>query len=503
MKKRYFILIFLIFFISLFSFSGNSLSGPCPSSPNPPPNSNGCLFNKYTCTFKTMPSCEGNSKCVWASTVQEKYRCVQGLGYSYPIYCAFPVSCDSGKYCVTPPGDVPRCESPSYSSVHCSTAGGTWLASCTGTSCQGNCCINPTYPSCGTAVCGSVTNTCGQYVSCGTCASGYTCSNGQCVPTCTPNYVNNCDATDGCGGTRTVTSGYNSCDLTSNTACGTETQCSDTLDNDCDGKIDSADSDCVTVPAACNSYTGTDAVTCHTPTNLDCYFVDSTKECKSCTGATCLDLDQNECAQNECGLTCLYDTTNNRCAECLDDTNCPAEETCDLGTGACVVPGVTGAANGEPCDASSECQSGYCDMTVIDANGKGVCAEETCVNLGGAICSSTQECKAADLTTDVKWLDRASDTTKCCPESGACTTITYDVQGNQLATVDESPCENPDENGIGTKTVKIFTNGQQTDTETAPCTIIPQRTVDAYTLFNIIITLLIITTFYIVRKRKI
>ena len=54
---------------------------------------------------------------------------------------------------------------------------------------------------------------------------------------CTPYYYNDCDSTDGCGKTRD-TSPYNSCDLTSDTTCETETKCDDGIDNDCDGLID-------------------------------------------------------------------------------------------------------------------------------------------------------------------------------------------------------------------------------------------------------------------------
>ncbi len=53
---------------------------------------------------------------------------------------------------------------------------------------------------------------------------------------CTANYFNDCDSTDGCGGTKN-TAPHNSCDLSDNVACGTESVC-DGVDNNCDTKID-------------------------------------------------------------------------------------------------------------------------------------------------------------------------------------------------------------------------------------------------------------------------
>ncbi len=70
------------------------------------------------------------------------------------------------------------------------------------------------------------------------CSSGYTWDGTICKVACTPSYKNNCDSTDGCNPARTSNPPYNLCDLTSNVACGTESACSDSIDNNCNGESD-------------------------------------------------------------------------------------------------------------------------------------------------------------------------------------------------------------------------------------------------------------------------
>lgn len=71
------------------------------------------------------------------------------------------------------------------------------------------------------------------------CPSGCTPSNdNNCQQVCTPTYQNSCDTTDGCGGTRVVEQGYNSCNLATNTTCGAEKTTCDSIDNNCNGLID-------------------------------------------------------------------------------------------------------------------------------------------------------------------------------------------------------------------------------------------------------------------------
>jgi hypothetical protein len=86
---------------------------------------------------------------------------------------------------------------------------------------------------------------------------------------CNPLYLNQCDNTDNCGGTRIINPPLQSCDINNiNTKCPLpETQCDDNIDNDCDGQTDKEDEDC------CNINGNIDTVTCNlikgTITNQD------------------------------------------------------------------------------------------------------------------------------------------------------------------------------------------------------------------------------------------
>jgi hypothetical protein len=65
------------------------------------------------------------------------------------------------------------------------------------------------------------------------------------VTFCVPGALNKCDNTDGCGGSITPDSEFNSCDITaSSQSCGVETNCTDNIDNDCDNLFDGSDPDC-------------------------------------------------------------------------------------------------------------------------------------------------------------------------------------------------------------------------------------------------------------------
>ncbi|MBN1377518.1 hypothetical protein JW949_04285 [Candidatus Woesearchaeota archaeon] len=91
------------------------------------------------------------------------------------------------------------------------------------------------------------------------CDGLYDCDDPDCdgiSPCVSCEYYNECDTTDGCGGTRPNAGGppWNECDLTSDRRCGTETEndfcsyygncCSDGIDNDCDNLYDCDDPDC-------------------------------------------------------------------------------------------------------------------------------------------------------------------------------------------------------------------------------------------------------------------
>ena len=108
--------------------------------------------------------------------------------------------------------------------------------SCTQKKCSDGSCVSQTI-----SVSGTQSRTCtnckwSSWSSCsGTCPADECSTNNDC---CIPQYQNNCDNNDGCGSTRS-TAPYNSCALTSDTSCGTETsKCNNGIDDDCDNEWD-------------------------------------------------------------------------------------------------------------------------------------------------------------------------------------------------------------------------------------------------------------------------
>lgn len=195
MNKKLF-LIFGLFLVFMIFVSGGVISNPytiCNSL---------CKYNPGCTTPITF--CDGVNTRICYCTWYSDWEC----GYdrhSDPIPCVGDPDCcrSNNQYCKT---DIKQC-------VNCLNNG-----HCTGTQiCYNNNCCTPETDSAFCSRygknCGSYTNTdCGtsRTVNCGTCQSGQTCSNGNCVTSCTPatcaslnkncgSWSNNCGGTLNCG----------------------------------------------------------------------------------------------------------------------------------------------------------------------------------------------------------------------------------------------------------------------------------------------------------------
>ena len=173
--------------------------------------------------------------------------------------------------------------------------------------------------------------------SCG--ANGRICTGGSCQCTvpdggttqgaetiCNDGFDNDCDGlvdcaesacnTAACGTNgRVCNSGACTCSGNGGTVQATESACTDTFDNECDGTTDCGDTDCAG-NAACMATTENckDGIDNDLDTKIDCADTDCFhKVCGAtsnlvCCGTTCTDLtQQGNCGQ--CGLSCLSGST--------------------------------------------------------------------------------------------------------------------------------------------------------------------------------------------------
>ncbi len=169
-----------------------------------------------------------------------------------------------------------------------------------------------------------------------------------------------------------------------------------------------------------------DRAECYACTNEDCYFLNRLiiNECNSCTDTTCEDYDDDSttCNDDPCGLgNCIWEGVSCVSSEnCRDESHpCTPEDTpCCYGlkeVGLCFEEdGGCACANcGSIC---RPCGNGVCNTNENRCNCPEDCGiqQQTCAQLGGAICSTLQTCSG-------EWLD-ASDSDRCC--NGVCEIIT-------------------------------------------------------------------------------
>ncbi|MBS3163702.1 hypothetical protein J4427_03380 [Candidatus Woesearchaeota archaeon] len=347
------------------------------------------------------------------------------------------------------------------------------------------------------------------------------------------NIDNDCDSvTDGitqeCGtdigecakGTQTCSAGlWGACD-DYYIAPSTEI-CDDILDNNCDGNIDCLDSDCSSASNCINCDLITDEMICRSNNLCWWYFDPATgsQSCESCTPLPTCSLfgTMDDCthplgSQYSCGKLCIWGGTTCGDPSCpLGDSdgdgicdvvdNCkyianPNQENCDSGEDII----------GDACDAActmgdeTSCESDTCEQCIdTDIPTDGICDElpdsptQNCADIPGIICGSGQECIGNYPLITTK------DSSKCCV-GGNCGTIEILLSGAQSITRDVTDCGDPNEEGIGTKTVVKTVNGVDELPYQVECTILPTKTVPFYSLISLIVTILVLVIFYL-RKR--
>jgi len=190
----------------------------------------------------------------------------------------------------------------------------------------------------------------------------YYSDSGQCNQCYTQNgsNCNLCPDTDVC-----------SCTSGSCSTPQTETNCADGIDNDGDGKIDCADSDCN------NQYCGYYTINCnpYCDGNKLCTYPNSTVTCyKYCSNGSCqassCSCGTASCTQCKDNLNCTTDTCQN--GQCIFTNNCPNGGCCDISTGNCVSNGDwgNGIQNSGPC-TKEYCQNGTWKSSVCLVMGDG------------------------------------------------------------------------------------------------------------------------------------
>ncbi|MBI2523456.1 hypothetical protein HYW19_03630, partial [Candidatus Woesearchaeota archaeon] len=184
-----------------------------------------------------------------------------------------------GSVCDTVCGANLACQgkAPDSDFLSCNVAGQTYYQDKCSSTCQpidrDSVCRSSAYYSTCTAV-----SDCNGYSSSSCTGSGF-CSS-SCQYTANADNTNNCDNTYANGCARS-TGSYNSCDLSTDISCGTETACSDVKDNDCDSLTDCADPDCA-------GLSGPSGVTCCQTATLDSNCGNDDCKIESCTSNNCV-----------------------------------------------------------------------------------------------------------------------------------------------------------------------------------------------------------------------
>jgi agmatine/peptidylarginine deiminase len=335
----------------------------------------------------TEQSC-GNNDCGWDAG---------GNGGNGWYDCGGSGADPSGTYALQCPGTcTPSCNGNQCGDDGCGGSCGTCAAGQNCTNGQCVCAPNCTNKSCGDDGCGG---------SCGTCSNGQTCTDGQCV--CTPNCVNKTCGSDGCNGVcGTCAAGQTCTDsqcVTSNTGCGNVT-----FEGMCDGNVlkwckdNTVESfDCATLGNyVCKAKPNTN------PPDYGCLPIDN--NCvPDCNGKTC--------GANGCGGVCGQCGENQNCIDnqCVDNT--PVDECGGLKyEGCCDGNVVTWCENGKK--QTVNCDNGSCGWDPQGNNGNGY---YNCNKTADGPPEFPKECGAQACTPDCNGKTCGDD--GCGGACGTCT----------------------------------------------------------------------------------
>ncbi len=343
------------------------------------------------------------------------------------VICAAPTLCFQG-----------QCLDPTCAAITCATD-----ESCVGGQCYANQCASTTCAS--GAVC--VGTACVDKRCAGVgCPTDQTCAGGVCLPTACPSGA--CAAGEVCSGSQCVNFG---CD---GLTCGTglrclngacvscalsEVSCTDGVDDDCDGKIDCADSDC------------------------DAHACTDKNECtvgETCAGGVCAGGTTTSCnappgaclrSPGTCDTSkgrCVYDTVDAGAA-CDDGNKCTTGETCGSGActggmakvcntappGGCYQPvgtcsATTGACVYAPLAAGTACNDGDACTTGDACDGKGACqgTAKACNSPPNSCHNAPGTCSGGTCTYSIKAANTACSDGNNCTEGDKC-----DGAGNCIA----------------------------------------------------------------------
>ncbi|MFA5856362.1 MAG: LamG-like jellyroll fold domain-containing protein [Candidatus Pacearchaeota archaeon] len=265
--------------------------------------------------------------------------------------------------------------------------------------------------------CGSWSDGCGSYLTCGICPIGQTCSNGNCITTCTPSCTNKQCGPDGCSG-----------------FCGT---CTSPLV--CNSNYQCSNPSCI--PSCSGKYCGDNGCggTCGTcPTNYECKSGLCYQSClPNCAGKNCGSdgcsgscgtcMIGNFCNNGVCGPSCLPNCFGKTCGdnECGGTCGtCQVGQTCTNGqcVGSCI-PNCAGKTCGDngcggtcgTCQVGQTCTNGQCVGSCIPNCAGKTCGSDGCSGTCGT-CQVGQTC--TNGVCDGTCVPHCSNNIYSCSEDG-------------------------------------------------------------------------------------